>query len=84
MGRVIAPLLCIDINNESDEKYRRLLQNQYKAIVEDSKGIIKTVQRLRELLITEDDRLSPYDKKIKERCCNLCVLETVYKQYVDF
>lgn len=70
-------LILIDINNEPDEKYKRLLQNQYRAIAEDSEAIIKTAQRLRKLVFTEDDRLSSYDKKIKERCCNLQVLEAV-------
>ena len=32
-------LLLIDINNEPNEKYRRLLQNQYKAIESDEAAI---------------------------------------------
>ena len=38
-------LKLIDIDNESDQKYRRLLQNQYRAIRADSEEIIKTAAR---------------------------------------
>lgn len=74
-------LIPIDINNETDVKYRRLLQNQYKAIAEDSASIIKTAERLRQLILTENDKLTAYDKQIKERCCNLQVLEDACSQY---
>lgn len=61
-------LILIDIANESDEKYKRLLQNQYKAIQADSAAIIRTAQKLRNLILTENTNLSEFDKKIKERC----------------
>ena len=75
-------LKLIDIDNESDQKYRRLLQNQYRAIKADSEEIIKTATRLRELVMTEDENLTTFDKRIKERCCNLKILEQVYTQFI--
>lgn len=74
-------LIPLDINEESDEKYKRLLQNQYKSIKKDSAAIIRTAENLRKLIVTEDEKLSEFDKKIKLRCCNLQVLEKVFAQY---
>ena len=74
-------LVLIDIDNEPNEKYRRLLQNQYKAILSDSEIIIKTAEKLRKLILQEEETLSEYDRKIKARCCDLRTLEKIYKMY---
>lgn len=74
-------LVEMDINSEPNEKYRRLLQNQYRAIKEDATGIINTATKLRTLVMTDNQFLSSYDRSVKERCCNLKMLETVYTQY---
>ena len=74
-------LLLIDINNEPNEKYRRLLQNQYKAIESDEAAIIRTAEKLRRLILESEESLSAYDKKIKSRCCDLETLEKIYKMY---
>lgn len=74
-------LILVDIDHEPDEKYKRLLQNQYKAIVEDSAAIVKTAEKLRELIFAEDDNLSEYNRRIKARCYNLKLLEKIFTQY---
>ena len=79
--KIQGALKLIDIDNESDQKYRRLLQNQYRAIRADSEEIIKTAARLRKLVMTGDENLTTFDKRIKERCCNLKIIEQVYTQF---
>ena len=74
-------LLLIDIAGTPDLKYRRLLQNQYKAIMADSSAIERTARRLRELVLTEDEKLSERDLSVKARCCNLKILEVVCRGY---
>lgn len=74
-------LLLIDINNEADEKYKRLLQNQYQAIKADSAAITKTASKLRKLVLTEEEKLTEFDKRIKARCCDLKTLESVYNEF---
>ncbi len=74
-------LIPFDFQSEPDRHYKRLLQNQYNAIKSDEKAILQTAQRLRALLISDNDSLSPYDRQVKARCCNLSLLETVYRQY---
>lgn len=74
-------LLLMDIANVEDEKYRRLLQNQYKAIKEDRKAIVNTAEKLRSLVLTDNAELSNYDRSIKGRCCDLALLESVYSKY---
>lgn len=74
-------LLEIDINGELDTKYKRLLQNQYRAIKVDREAIIRTAEKLRRLVMTEDEKLSLHDKQIKNRCCNLPLLEKVYTEF---
>lgn len=74
-------VILIDIENLADQKYKRLLQNQYKSIKADIEGVQRTAEKLRKLVLTEEDKLSNYDKLIKSRCCNLNLLEEVYKTY---
>jgi len=74
-------LILMDIVNEPDEQYRRLLQNQYKEIKKDADAINKTAQNLRELILKDESELTTFDKSIKARCCNLTLLESVYEQY---
>ncbi len=76
-------LIMLDFNSVRDLSYRRLLQNQYRAIKEDMKEIEETAKKLRDLILTEDSNLTSYDKHIKSRCCNLALLETVYLQYKE-
>ena len=74
-------LIEIYIANIQDVKYRRLLQNQYNFIKADEKGILKTAENLRNLIIQDESEISEYDKIIKLRCCNLNILEDIFKDY---
>lgn len=76
-------LILIDIEKISDDKYRRLLQNQYKAIRSDTVQIEKTANLLRELLFSDDSELADYEIRIKQRCCNIKLLEQIYTQYQE-
>lgn len=75
-------IIPICINDEENIQYRRLLQNQYRAISQDWSVIQATAERLHTLIFTPDTDLSPNDKKIKERCCNLPLLESIYKNWM--
>jgi protein AbiQ len=74
-------LILKDIKNESDQQYRRLLQNQYNAIKADFGAIKKTAENLRKLVLTPDEELGTYDRQVKVRCCDLAVLEENYIKY---
>ena len=74
-------LILMDISNEPDEQYKRLLQNQFHDIKKDADAIMETAGNLRNLILKEDSELTAFDRKIKSRCCNLTVLESVYRQY---
>ena len=74
-------LILIDIDNEKNECYKRLLQNQYRAIKSDMKSITNSASKLRNIVLSNDEELSQLDVKIKKRCCDLKVLEKVYSQY---
>jgi len=74
-------LILIDIANLQDEQYKRLLQNQYNAIRSDKLQIIKTASALHTLIFTPDNQLNKHDLTIKQRCCNLNLLETIYKNF---
>ncbi len=73
-----AALLLMDIDNEPDLSYRRILQNQYNAVSADVPGIQKTAENLRKLLMKDDRKLTNYEKQVKNRCCDLILLESVY------
>jgi len=74
-------LILIEIEKIGDDKYRRLLQNQYKAIRSDTIQIQKTANLLRELLFSDDSELADYEIRIKQRCCDIKLLEKIYIQY---
>lgn len=74
-------LIKIDIKNLKDLKYKNLLQNQYRYIRNDEEAIKRTAKALRELLITPDAQLKKHDLIIKQRCCNLFILENCMKEY---
>lgn len=74
-------LIEIDIANIQDMKYRRLLQNQYNFIKADEKGILKTAENLRNLIMQEESKISEHDKIVKLRCCNLKILEEKFREY---
>lgn len=76
-------VVLINIENIPDEKYKRLLQNQYKSIKADIEGIQRTAEKLHTLVLTDDNKLSNFDKLVKARCCNLGLLEDIYKKYRD-
>lgn len=71
----------IDIDNMDDSQYKRLLQNQYRCLKSERKSIENTANRLHDLIFTDNDKLSINDMKIKERCCNLPLLENVVHKY---
>ena len=71
----------IDIDNIEDSQYKRLLQNQYKCIKSERKSIEDTANRLHDLIFTDNDKLSINDRRIKERCCDLPLLENVIHKY---
>ena len=74
-------LILIDIEKIGDDKYRRLLQNQYKAIRSDTIQIQKTANLLRVLLLSDNSELADYEIRIKQRCCDIKLLEKIYAQY---
>ena len=76
-------LLQIDIGKISDKQYKSLLDNQYRAIVEDAENIKRTAEKLRTLLFKAEANLSEYEKSVKSRCCDLQLLEQVYSAYAD-
>ena len=78
---VDSALILIDFKTINDVKYRRLLQNQYKAIRSDSDQIKKTASNLRSLLVKADSELSDYELKIKKRCCNIELLEQIFTEF---
>lgn len=74
-------LIEIDIANITDVKYRRLLQNQYNYIKADESAILRTAENLRKMIFENENDLSEHDKIIKQRCCNLPLLEKKYCEY---
>lgn len=74
-------LIEININNLEDEKYKNLLLNQLKCVRADREQIEKVASELHTLLLTADDELSKYDLQVKQRCCNIKLLEENYLNY---
>ena len=65
------------------KEYKTLLQNQYKCI-KDMKSIIMTKSnRVYKIFHTEDEKLTPADLRIKQRCCNFDLLEQMGTTYIN-
>lgn len=77
---VPSALIHINIFAIKNCQYRRLMQMQWLAIKKDEPKIIKSASALRRLIFSKDESLSTNQKKIKERCCNLVLLEQVYSK----
>ena len=78
---VAEALIEIDINNMEDEKYKNLLLNQLNYVRADKTQIEKVASELHTLLLTTDEELSKYDLQVKQRCCNIKVLEENFFNY---
>ena len=76
-------LMHMDISKIEDRQYRSLLDNQYRAIAEDSENVKRTAEKLRNLLFKTENYLSEHEKSVKSRCCDLQLLEQVYSAYAD-
>ena len=74
-------LIFFDFRQETDLQYRNLLTKQYREIRDNKEEIKKTAQELHTLLMKADEELSPWDLRIKARCCNLRLLEQIYRDY---
>ena len=74
-------LIYIDINSIEDSHYKNLLGNQYRAISADAARIKQTAKNIHDLLMKNGGDLSDYERKVKERCCDLQLLEKVYSEY---
>lgn len=42
---------------------------------------VKTAINLRNLIFADESKLNEYEKIVKQRCCNLIVLEEKYKEW---
>lgn len=80
---VDSALILIEIDKLENVQYQNLLKNQYKYIKEDEEQIKKTAQKLHKLIFTSNTVLSPYDLEVKQRCCNLPILEEHMKEYKE-
>lgn len=78
---VTEALIEIDISNMEDEKYKNLLLNQLNYVRADKTQIEKVASELHTLLLTANDELSKYDLQVKQRCCNIKVLEENFLKY---
>ncbi|NLZ82904.1 MAG: type III toxin-antitoxin system ToxN/AbiQ family toxin [Clostridiales bacterium] len=76
-------LIEFNIQDEPDYKYRNLLQNQYRAIVNDFENIKRVARDLYYLCQLPDDQLKPFEAAIKNRCCNFRLLETFSVTYLS-
>lgn len=76
-------LILIDILTVEDVNYQRLLQNQYTSIRADQDKIKEVAKNLYELVSKKDDELTSNDLKIKKRCCNFKLLETIAPTYIN-
>ena len=76
-------LIEFNIQDEPDYKYRNLLQNQYRAVVDDFENIKRVAHDLYYLYQLAEDQLKPFEVAIKNRCCNFKMLESCSITYLS-
>jgi len=67
--------------DEEDEEYSILLQNQYKCIKNLKPIIIRKSNGVYKIFHTNDNELTPFDLRVKQRCCNFDLLEQMCNAY---
>lgn len=67
----------VDMNSITDIKYKNLLTHQIIRLRKDKKNILNTALNLYRLLTKKDSELTDYEKRVKGRCCNILLLESV-------
>lgn len=75
-------LIEFNIQAEPDYKYRNLLQNQYRAVNSDSDNIQRVARELYDMCQLAEQQLKPFERVIKNRCCNFKVLEAYSITYL--
>lgn len=70
----------IDINNEADNNYKRLLENQANWINKNQSRIWKFANKLYNYLVFPKDN---YRLNVKMRCCDFLKLEEVCRLYIS-
>ena len=75
-------IIEFNFNNEPDEKYRSLLQLQYKEIIYLEDTIKRKAENIYKLFNTDDSELTKADLAVKNRCCNFVLLEQMCKEYI--
>lgn len=73
-------LTYINIRNV-DEKYSSLLRKQLVELNSMYTHIVKQSERLRNILLKDDAICNDYELRLKERCCNIILLESIYKNF---
>ena len=76
-------LTLIDIDAESDTKYRTLLYHQASWIQSHAQRIQRNAAKLYGILMQDDDALRAHEHKLKERCCDLHLLEVKMKEFQE-
>ncbi len=74
-------LILIDIKNIEDEKYKRLLQNQYDEVRKNDSAIKNNAQKLYMMVTKNEDELKPHEQRVKERCVDFLLLESVFEKF---
>lgn len=72
----------VDFLAISDQKYRRLLENQIMWLNNDESNIKNVAKELYKLFFEDESILTRHDIDIKRRCCNFKLLEEKCMLYV--
>lgn len=71
----------VDISSIADIQYKNLLTHQIIQLRKDRKNILNTAFKLYNLLTKDDSALTDYERRVKSRCCNILLLESVCNDF---
>ena len=74
-------LINFSFKEIKDKKYRNLLNKQYEKLLEIDEKHFQNLAGLRKICFRDEGNLNNEQKKIRNRCCNLPLLESIYKEY---